>query len=365
MTLDVANTKHHDSFKLGGTQEYEDAQASLHVEWSPVGPPYTWNSPKSEADFVGVFRRALSRIDFTVTSRTSATETTPFTFKSNPEGQQVLFAQVGQETNGLFVTPGFARTTPSASQDPLPEGKTVPKENDLRYSWPGVGRFVSLVDNFTGIVGVVLLAGTGTDDKGNVLEWDGEVRVAQGVSIGIEGTPVRGTYLTTRLDVYRRTGETRLQIHALHGAHHGPPNLTTVEDPLFGPDWTSNIPEASLKGNPYSSIMTVEAVDVQQHDNYQLGGAREFPDAKATIKVEWQPLPSTYTWSAPKTREGDSIFTGFVGSYSLATARVEFSFTSRVSARDATVFTFKSNPESQRMIFAQVGHEINSTFVSP
>jgi hypothetical protein len=365
MTLDVANTEHHDSFTLGGRQEFQDAQATLHVEWRPVGPAYTWHSPKEEADFVGVFRRALSRIDFSVTTTTSATDTASFTFRSNPEGQQVVFSQVGQETNGLFVTPGYARTTPSDSQDPLPEGRPVPKENDLRYSWPGVGRFVSLVDNFTGIVGVVLLNGKGTDGQGNVLDWDGELRVAQGVYIGVDGAPVRGTYLTTRLDVYRVTGTTRQQIHALHGDHHGPPILTTVEDPLYGPDWTSNIPEESLTGNPFSSTMVAAAADVPQHDNFVLGGAREFTGARATVRVEWQPLPSTYTWSAPKTREGDAIFTGFVGSYSLATARVEFSFTSQATARDATVFTFTSNPDTQRVIFAQVGHEMNGSLVAP
>jgi hypothetical protein len=380
MTLDLVDAEHHDMFASAGKEERSnatkpDAMASLHVEWRAVSPPYTWSAARNEGDFVGSYSLAEARIDFSFTSTVSLSDTTPFTFKSNPDGQKVQFAQVGQESNGIFVVPGYAQTASTENRSFSAVGKPVPKPADLRFSWPGVGRFVSLVENFNGIVGVALLTGTGTDDKGNPLEWEADVRAIQGIyiTVGADGAlsvPVRGTFLTTRLDVYKVSGSDRTQIHALHGVFHGPPNLNDATDPLYGPDWTGPVSEESLKGNPFTSLMTLDLVDTPQHDSYLLGPGSENLAAKATLHVEWRPGVNAYTWSSPKRRvesvEGEYDFTGFVGSYSLSLAHMDFSFTSTLSRKDrATPFTFKSNPEGQKVQFAQVGHEMNGIFVAP
>jgi len=62
---------------------------------------------------------------------------------------------------------------------------------------PGVGRYISTVDNFDGIVGVALMQGTGKDNKGNTLEFELDVRVMQGVFLDRNGTSQRGTFCFT------------------------------------------------------------------------------------------------------------------------------------------------------------------------
>ena len=62
---------------------------------------------------------------------------------------------------------------------------------------PGVGRHISTLDHFSGIVAVALIQGTGKDDKGNTHEFELDVRAMQGVYITPDGTSQRGTFCFT------------------------------------------------------------------------------------------------------------------------------------------------------------------------
>jgi len=65
------------------------------------------------------------------------------------------------------------------------------------FAPPGVGRHISTVDNFSGIVGVALIQGTGKDNTGNTLEFELDVRAMQGVYLDQNGTSQRGTFCFT------------------------------------------------------------------------------------------------------------------------------------------------------------------------
>jgi hypothetical protein len=123
------------------------------------------------------------------------------------------------------------------------------------------------------------------------------------------------------------------------------------------------VPESSVKGSPYTSTMTLDFTDAPQQETFVLFGPTTVA-SKATVQLEWtpgyqslfpyfDPVP-TYTIRNEESRHQ--------GTYSLAGARVNFSFTSQKSATDTTPFTFTSNPEGQRVLFAQVGHESNGVF---
>jgi len=72
----------------------------------------------------------------------------------------------------------------------------VPKTfgNDIL---PGPGRGMSTVDNFSGVVAGALIQGTGKDNAGNTLEFEVDVRVMQGIYIGMDGSTYRGTFSFT------------------------------------------------------------------------------------------------------------------------------------------------------------------------
>jgi hypothetical protein len=124
------------------------------------------------------------------------------------------------------------------------------------------------------------------------------------------------------------------------------------------------VPETSLTGNPYTAKMTLDFVDAPQQETFVVFGPTSVP-ARASVRVEWlpgfqglfpfiEPVP-TYTARNPTA--------GFAGEYTLSGASISFSFTSQVSATDKTPFTFTSDPQGQRVLFAQVGHERTGIFV--
>ena len=111
MVLDYKDQTMHDAFQFAATPELLTAKASVHAEWTPGTPPginpvadmsrsYVFRDPV--AVFQGFYTLAQAHVDFSFTSQVSATDKTPFTFTSNPDGQVMLFAQVGTETNGIF-----------------------------------------------------------------------------------------------------------------------------------------------------------------------------------------------------------------------------------------------------------------------
>jgi hypothetical protein len=57
-----------------------------------------------------------------------------------------------------------------------------------------VGGDPSSIDDFNGFIGVAHVQGTGTDNNGNPLLWDTDVRFMQGVYQGVDGNLHRGTF---------------------------------------------------------------------------------------------------------------------------------------------------------------------------
>ena len=101
--------------------------------------------------------------------------------------------------------------------------------------------------------------------------------------------------------------------------------------------WTSLEPESSVKGNPYTSLMTLDIADAPQQDTFVFLAPTVAP-AKATVHVDWMPgIQGLYPYSDPvpnyPVRSADG---GFAGEYILAGAHMDFSFTSQVSATDKT-----------------------------
>jgi hypothetical protein len=110
MSLDLKNVVQSDSIVPFGPKEMP-ATATVHVDWMtgvnglyPVvepAPTYIFQSPA--AGFAGEYTLSGAHVDFSLTTSASATDKTPFTFTSSPDGQRVLFAQVGHEEDGIFV----------------------------------------------------------------------------------------------------------------------------------------------------------------------------------------------------------------------------------------------------------------------
>jgi len=119
-----------------------------------------------------------------------------------------------------------------------------------------------------------------------------------------------------------------------------------------------------MKGSPYTDLMTLDVTDVPQQETFVVFGPTSVP-GKATIHVDWMPGPQglfPYSDAAPTYLVRNSA-AGFAGEYTLAQAHIDFSFTSQVSATDKTPFTFTTNPDGQKVLFSQVGHEMNGSFV--
>ncbi len=74
------------------------------------------------------------------------------------------------------------------------QAQAVPKKFTFSEFGPGVGRFISTVDNFAGLVGVANIQGTGKDNKGTTLTWEVDVRAIQGVYVDVGGETHRGTF---------------------------------------------------------------------------------------------------------------------------------------------------------------------------
>jgi hypothetical protein len=104
--------------------------------------------------------------------------------------------------------------------------------------------------------------------------------------------------------------------------------------------------------------MTLEFTDAPQQETFQAFAPTVVP-AKASVRVEWLPgFQGLYPyWDPAATYVFRNPAGGYTGVYTLAGANVSFSFTSQISATDKTAFTFTTNPEGQRVLFAQVGYE--------
>jgi hypothetical protein len=164
------------------------------------------------------------------------------------------------------------------------------------------------------------------------------------------------------VDLYSGSGAARHQIHDLSFLSLSPP-FAKETDEIFGPFWSGYVPEASVKGSPYTTTMTLDFVDAPQQETFVVFGPTRAA-AKATVSLEWSPgYQSLFPYFEPSpTYSVRDEALRYLGTYSLASARINFSFTSQVSATDTTPFTFTNNPEGQRVLFAQVGHESHGIF---
>jgi hypothetical protein len=161
-----------------------------------------------------------------------------------------------------------------------------------------------------------------------------------------------------------------MQIHELHFPLHGdvsnmhPNPVASVMDPFYGPIWSGPVADSSLKGNPFSADMTLDFANAPQHDHFQTGAPMFIDTAKATVHLDWMPGPAG---NFPPLEPAVPYFVSdptavFAGNYVISQAHIDFSFTSQVSLTDTTPYTFTSNPDGQRVLFAQVGHEVNGLF---
>jgi hypothetical protein len=72
--------------------------------------------------------------------------------------------------------------------------RPVPKTFFIPESLPGVGHPVATVDDFSGLVAVAEVTGTGTDNHGNTLAFDVDVRLMDGVYVALDGVARHGTF---------------------------------------------------------------------------------------------------------------------------------------------------------------------------
>jgi hypothetical protein len=98
------------------------------------------------------------------------------------------------------------RTVLSGSPVPIPGGLLVPNPlggPDAHFHLPGpvdsstpnaVGGDPSTIYNFNGFVGVAHVQGTGTDNSGNTLFWDTDLRFMKGVFQLSDGSIEHATF---------------------------------------------------------------------------------------------------------------------------------------------------------------------------
>jgi hypothetical protein len=98
------------------------------------------------------------------------------------------------------------RSLLSVAPLPIPGGVLVPNPfggPDVHFHKPGpadsatpdkIGGDPSSIDDFNGFVGVAHVQGTGTDNNGNTLLWDVDIRFMKGVYQGVDGNLHRGTF---------------------------------------------------------------------------------------------------------------------------------------------------------------------------
>jgi hypothetical protein len=98
------------------------------------------------------------------------------------------------------------RSLPSVGPLPIP-GSSLPIPNpfggpDVHFRLPGpadstnarTGGEPSTITDFNGFIGVANVEGTGTDNNGNSLLWEADLRFMQGVYVGVDGNVHKGTF---------------------------------------------------------------------------------------------------------------------------------------------------------------------------
>jgi hypothetical protein len=106
----------------------------------------------------------------------------------------------------LFLEALEDRTVPSGNPIPIPGA--IPDFHrdggpDIHFQLPGpadntstgrIGGEPSAITNFNGFIGVAHVEGTGTDNLGNTLYWNTDLRFMNGVFVGDDGKTRSGTF---------------------------------------------------------------------------------------------------------------------------------------------------------------------------
>ena len=100
----------------------------------------------------------------------------------------------GPLVGAALILASLVLAGPARGQDGAPP---VPKAFAPAQTFPGVGRFISMVDNFDGVVAIANIQGTGKDDKGNPIQFEVDVRPMQGIYADATGFLHRGTFVFT------------------------------------------------------------------------------------------------------------------------------------------------------------------------
>ena len=69
--------------------------------------------------------------------------------------------------------------------------------NNFEELAPRIGHSISSVDNFTGLVAVAVIQGTGKDNAGNTIDFELDVRAMQGNYLDRNGNSQHGTFSFT------------------------------------------------------------------------------------------------------------------------------------------------------------------------
>jgi hypothetical protein len=144
-----------------------------------------------------------------------------------------------------------------------------------------------------------------------------------------------------------------MQVHDYH-IQSLPTPFVPATDPTYGPFWTVQVPDSSVRILPFGQKVVLDLVDAPVSDSFQIFGPVN-QSARATVHLEWLP--------GKQRRADNNPALGFAGQFVVSQAHVDFTTSGPTSATDATPFSFHTNPLGQQSVWAQVGHEVNGVFL--
>jgi hypothetical protein len=132
----------------------------------------------------------------------------PDFLKSDPPRQRTKSGRTCRRCRAApkpFLEPLEDRSLPSVSPIPIPGQPGFHRDGgpDIHFQLPGpadntntgrVGGEPSTITDFNGFIGVAHVQGTGTDNQGNTLFWDTDLRFMHGVFQGDDGSIHQGTF---------------------------------------------------------------------------------------------------------------------------------------------------------------------------
>lgn len=315
----------------------------------------------------------------------------PVAFRlARPSSSAAAWRPVHARTCGIRSTIGallvialtFALAAPAGAQNgspiPIPGGFLVPNPiggPDVHFHLPGpvdsatpnsVGGDPSTIYNFNGFVGVAHVEGTGTDNNGNTLFWDADLRFMNGAFLLSDGEIMQDTFAFVSLALYTTQSEAQpTQIHEFNPGFG--PSVSPAGGNGFGTRtfWTRAIPPNDI---------TVEVGAGKAEMKVQNLALDDFNNTLSALGPNWQTIfdPGVVSfdavWSSPVTRRvtftDSTDVDQFTGNFVENQVTVTWSGTNL-----ATGFTFTANPGTFATStvdggFALLGHEQNGSFFS-